>query len=60
MDAGQLLEKTTGHKATYNNGREASAIVKCKKCGGKARISACADVGGVWVRCRECDFEWDW
>lgn len=58
--AGTLLERVTGHRATYDNGREASVLVECPKCKGSARASACADVGGVWVRCRECDYEWAW
>lgn len=52
VDTGVSSEITGLHE--NEAGRSARGTIKCPKCKQDASISACSDVGGVWVICRNC------
>jgi hypothetical protein len=51
-----LLRKAGCKDIRYSNEKEARGFIKCPKCTQQAKISCCADVGGVYIQC-QCGFE---
>jgi predicted RNA-binding Zn-ribbon protein involved in translation (DUF1610 family) len=60
-DAGELLDTRLSGiiistPRVYEDGRGASAVVRCPQCGKNARGSACLDVLTAYISCRHCGF----
>lgn len=45
---------TTDIRETEENGHAARGKYPCPNCKTISTISACSDVGGIWLRCPKC------